>query len=161
MPRNMGPGVKGVVVVVNDDAAESTQLILEPLHCTADQYAAMLANGGSFSATVASDTAWPKIKYAAPSYGTVDAVTVTGSFVGVGDGSQVTFTKTFTETPVLRSSFVITAGGVTGTTNASTGAITGAGITSGSVTTQGVFTITFAAPVADGTPITATFTRSV
>lgn len=160
MPRQLNPGVKGLVVLVNDDAAESTQFILEPLHLTAAQYAAMLADGGSFSATVASDTAWPKIKYISPAYGTVDTVTVTDSLVGVGDGSLVTFGKTFTELPIKRSTLTITAGGVTGTCTA-LGVISGAGIVSGSVSDAGVLTITFSVAPASEVPVTASFTRGL
>ena len=158
MSRNQG-AIKGVAVFVNDDTSESTQLILEPLHLADAQYTAMLA-GGSFSAAVSSDTALTNIKYVTPTNGTVDTVTITGSYIGVGNNVNVTFTKTFTETPIKLSTFTVTAGAVTGTSNSS-GVISGTGITSGSITAQGAFTITFTAAVSTGTPITATFTRGV
>ena len=65
-----------------------------------------------------------------------------------------------TAIPVQYSGFTVTAGAITGTANASTGAITGTGITSGSITTLGVLTLVFTANVPDGTPILVSYTRN-
>ena len=156
MAHQEGP-TKGLVTFVNDEDAESKQLIVEPLHLTAAEYATMMA-GGSFSGSVLADLAVNR-KYVELTNGTLDTVTVTESFVGVGDAAQTVFTKTFTETPIVVSSLTVTADSVVGTDDGA-GAITGAGITAGTIDyATGDISVTFTAAPASEIPVTADFTR--
>jgi len=157
MARYMSP-TKGLLVLVNDEKAESTQVIAESLHLSDIQYQAVLRGTGSFTSTISTSDSYPAIRYATPAIGSIDTVTVTGVSLGVGNAALVTFGTTLTALPLIRNSLVITAGGVTGTTS-DLGVISGAGITSGSCSAAGVITVTLASAPASLTPVTATYTR--
>jgi len=69
--------------------------------------------------------------------------TVTGELIGTGDGAQVTFAATLANVPVIPFSVTVTAGAVTGTDDGA-GNITGAGISSGTITySTGTISVTF------------------
>lgn len=158
MARTKGPS-KGLVTFVCEESAISSTYIVEPLLLTAAEFAVMEA-GGSFTGSLGSDTA-TQTKYVTLANGSVDSVTIEDVYVGLGTGAQTVFSKTLTGTPVRFTGFTVTAGAVTGTANASTGVITGAGITSGSVTAQGAFTVTFTAAPAANVPVLIDYVRGV
>lgn len=157
MARGKGP-TKGLIAFVCEENATSSEYCLEPLTVTASQFTAVEAGTATFTVTMTADNA-TNTKYASLAYGSVDSVTIEDVYAGVGNGALVTFTKTLTGVPVSFTGFTVTAGGVTGTANATTGVITGAGITSGSVTAQGAFTVTFTAAPANGVPVLIDYTR--
>lgn len=77
---------------------------------------------------------------------------VKDEIIGTGDGSETTFTVTLPWTPVILNSFMLSAGNVVGVYDASTGTITGTGI-SGTLTTDGALSVTFTTAPASGTDI--------
>lgn len=157
MARQKG-AVKGSVNFVNDTAATSKVLIVEPLHLTDAEYVAML-DGGTFSGSVLSDTT-TGVKYVELTNGTVDTLIITDVLLGVGDAAEVTFTTTLTALPVLAGSVTVTAGTIEATDDE--GALVGTGVASGTIDgTTGEVTITLDAAVASETPVTITYTRGV
>jgi hypothetical protein len=93
-------------------------------------------------------------------HGSIDECTLGPIYIGKGNASNQTFATTLTGIPVKYEGFTVTASAITGTANASTGVITGTGVTSGSVTNAGVFTVTFAAAPALNVPVLVTYTRT-
>jgi len=88
----------------------------------------------------------------------------TDILIGIGDGAETTFSKNFTDFyPIDIESVVLkwteSAGAKTGTTD-SVGNLTGTGVTSGSIATDGTFTVTFSAAPDVGTAITLEFDRA-
>jgi hypothetical protein len=76
--------------------------------------------------------------------------------IGVGNGSNTTFSKILDFTPVRGATLTVTAGSVTGTDDGN-GNITGTGI-SGSINyTTGALNVTFTTAPADGVAVTATY----
>ncbi|MCS6785098.1 MAG: hypothetical protein NZ581_07910, partial [Candidatus Caldarchaeum sp.] len=77
--------------------------------------------------------------------------------LGTGNGTATTFTGTLPATPVRPTSFRVTAGSVSGTDNGS-GAVTGTGISSGTVNyNTGAVSVTFASAPASGVAVTVEY----
>lgn len=77
--------------------------------------------------------------------------------LGTGNASTTTFTPTLAYYPIKTSTFTVVAGGVTGTDNGA-GAITGTGITSGTIDyATGAVSITFTAAPGNGVAILGTY----
>lgn len=108
-----------------------------------------------FSDTAAGVTAGQEI-FANATDGTYASET-TIQVIGTGDGTETQFDDDLTPTPVRPGTVVVTAGAVTGRDNGS-GAITGTGITAGTIDyATGAIDIEFAAAPANLAPVTATF----
>jgi hypothetical protein len=81
----------------------------------------------------------------------------TTQVVGTGNGALTNFTGTLTPHPMRVSSLTVTAGTIIGTDNGS-GAITGTGITAGTIDyNAGTISITYAVAPANATNVIATF----
>lgn len=154
MARHNGP-VKGTVVFSCEDIAETATFILEPLILSEADYATMLA-GGTFTGSMIQDgSVW----YAEITNGSIDTVSITDVVLGVGDASETEFTGTMTALPVKTETLTVTAGAVTGTDDGE-GAITGTGISAGTVNyTTGAISVTLDAAAASETPVTVDYTR--
>jgi len=92
--------------------------------------------------------------------GSIDECAIGSIYVEKGDAVEVTFGTTLTGIPVQYDGFTVTADDITGTADAETGAITGTGITSGSITTAGVLTVTFDVAPALDVPVLVSYTRN-
>jgi hypothetical protein len=85
-------------------------------------------------------------------------VTVTNELEATANGTQLVFSGTFANAPVVPGTVTITAGAVTATDSGGAGVLSGVGVITGTINyVTGVFTITYLLPPTNGTQILATY----